>query len=161
MEGVAPIQSRRTAKPPEPRKSSPPRAPAHGEAVRFEIERVGERVEGAAPGIDRKHLRRLRSGRVPVETRIDLHGLHSADAREAVREALLRAAASGTRCALVIHGRGRHSQGDAVLKEALPAWLAEPPLGERVMAFASAVPADGGGGATYVLLRRRVVRNAG
>ena len=44
---------------------------------------------------------------------------------------------------------------------ALPRWLAEPPLGAWVMAFASATPADGGTGATYVLLRRGVVRSAG
>jgi len=161
MEGVVRIPSRSTAKPPLPPRPPLRCDPGEGEAVRFEITRVGERIEAAAPGIDRKHLRRLRDGRVPVEARVDLHGLRSADAREMVREALLRAAAAGRRCALVIHGRGRHSPGDAVLKEALPVWLAEPPLGERVMAFASAVPADGGSGATYVLLRRRVVRNAG
>jgi DNA-nicking Smr family endonuclease len=78
-----------------------------------------------------------------------------------VREALIGAAEAGLRCALVIHGRGQRSESGPVLKQALTRWLAEPPLGARVMAFASATPADGGAGATYVLLRRGVVRNAG
>jgi DNA-nicking Smr family endonuclease len=61
--------------------------------------------------------------------------------------------AEGGRCVLVIHGRGRHSEGEPVLKEALLEWLAEPPVASLVMAFASASGGDGGVGATYVLLR--------
>jgi DNA-nicking Smr family endonuclease len=55
---------------------------------------------------------------------------------------------------LVIHGRGRHSESEPVLKDALLEWLAQPPLGPLVLAFASATGGDGGVGATYVLLRR-------
>ena len=44
------------------------------------------------------------------------------------------------------------------LKRQLLEWLAEPPVGERVMAFASAPAAQGGPGATLVLLRRRRAR---
>jgi DNA-nicking Smr family endonuclease len=128
--------------------------------VQFEVTRAGERVEGGAPGIDRKHLRRLRSGAVPVDIRVDLHGLRGEGARKAVREALIAACEAGQRCALVIHGRGQRSESGPVLKQALPGWLAEPPLGARVMAFASATPEDGGTGATYVLLRRGAARNA-
>ncbi len=136
----------------------PPRAgkqlPHEREPVRFEGLRNAEKLEGRAPGIDRKLLRRLRKGAFEVELRIDLHGLLAAEARECVREALLEAFAAGRRCALVIHGRGLHSANQPVLKRTLPDWLAEPPLGERVMAFASAIPEHGGLGATYVLLRK-------
>jgi DNA-nicking Smr family endonuclease len=41
-----------------------------------------------------------------------------------------------------------------VLKRKLPEWLAEPPLGEKVLAFASAPSRQGGSGATRVLLRQ-------
>jgi DNA-nicking Smr family endonuclease len=130
------------------------RPSSESQPVQFEGLRNGERLEGRAPGIDRKLLRRLRAGAFEVELRIDLHGLLAAEARESVREALLGALAAGRRCALVIHGRGLHSADEPVLKRALPDWLAEPPLGERVMAFASATSEDGGLGATYVLLRK-------
>lgn len=54
---------------------------------------------------------------------------------------------------LVIHGRGTRSEAGAVLREALPRWLAEEPHGASVLGFAAA---DGhAGGASYVLLRRR------
>jgi DNA-nicking Smr family endonuclease len=158
MKGVKPLAGRDKRLPPadapSARRAEPPEQP-----VQFEVERVGERVEGRAPGIDRRHLSRLRSGEIRVDVRVDLHGLHGPEARERVREALIGAAEAELRCALVIHGRGHHSEVGPVLKRELLRWLAEPPLGRRVMAFASATPEDGGTGATYVLLRRDVVRN--
>ena len=125
---------------------------------RFEIERLGERTEGLAPGIDRKHLVRLRRGEVNVDHRVDLHGLAAADARRTLRAELERVRGSGLRCLLVIHGRGLHSEGAAVLREGVTEWLAAPPLADLVMAFASARPEHGGTGATYVLLRRMRAR---
>ncbi len=132
---------------------SAPRAP-DGEPVRFDVRRSGERITGAAPGFDAKRLRRLRRGEFPVDSTVDLHGLDRAGARAALREAFAEALAEGDRCVLVVHGRGLHSEGGAVLRDAFVAWLAEPPVGPRVLAFTSALPRDGGPGATYVLLRR-------
>ena len=120
----------------------------------FAVERLGERSEGLAPGIDRKHLLRLRRGEVPVELRVDLHGLAAADARRRLAAELARAQAAGLRCVLVVHGRGLHSEGPAVLREGVAEWLCAPPLAARVMAFASARPEHGGSGASNVLLRR-------
>ena len=120
----------------------------------FRVERLGERSEGLADGIDRRHLLRLRRGEVGVDTRIDLHGLRAADARRRLAAELERAQTAGQRCVLVVHGRGLHSEGAAVLREGVAEWLAAPPLAGRVMAFASARAEDGGTGATYVLLRR-------
>ena len=155
MQDVEPLAGRDRTHPPVP--PSVAERPPHErerEPVRFEGLRNAERLEGRAPGIDRKLLRRLRAGAYAVERRIDLHGLLAAEARETVHTALLEAAEAGQRCALVIHGRGLHSADEPVLKRSLPDWLAEAPLGERVMAFASAAPEHGGLGATYVLLRK-------
>ena len=120
----------------------------------FTVERLGERTEGLAAGIDRQHLLRLRRGEVPVDLRVDLHGLVAAEARRRLGAELERAQAAGLRCVLVIHGRGLHSEGSAVLREGVAEWLVAAPLAGRVMAFTSARPEDGGSGATYVLLRR-------
>ena len=54
----------------------------------FEIERLGEKVEGIAPGIDRALLRRLRSGEIRRDARIDLHGCDVVGARRKVHEAI-------------------------------------------------------------------------
>ena len=124
------------------------------EGAGFEIERRGEQITGLARGIDRKHLLRLRRGEWPSEIRIDLHGLRESEARRELLRALREAASAGVRCALVIHGRGLHSESGPVLRDAVFACLTAPPLAAQVMAFASALPRDGGPGASYVLLRR-------
>ncbi|HSJ96704.1 MAG TPA: Smr/MutS family protein [Myxococcota bacterium] len=115
-------------------------------------DRGGGRVDGAASGFDRRRLARLRRGDPPPDRELDLHGLRRDEARRRLRGELRDALAAGERCLLVIHGRGARSETGAVLRDALPAWLAEEPHGARVLAFASAD--DHAGGATYVLLRR-------
>ena len=119
----------------------------------FELDdRGGGRIEGWAPGFDRRRLRPLRRGELGCELELDLHGLRREEARRALRATLRRAIGTGLRCIRVVHGRGLRSAEEPVLRTALPEWLAEPPHGNAVLAFASAD--DRRGGATYVLLRR-------
>jgi len=117
------------------------------------IDRGGGRIDGAASGFDRQRLVRLRSGDPSPDRELDLHGLRREEARRVLRAELRAALAAGERCLLVIHGRGARSEAGAVLRDALPDWLAEEPHGSSVLAFAAA--GGHGGGATYVLLRRR------
>ncbi len=121
----------------------------------FRVERDGEHVRGLAQGVDKAHLDRLTKGRTEVDVDLDLHGLREGEARELVRATLREAYDDGDRCVRVVHGRGRHSELGAVLKDAFPGWLAEPPTDRIVMAFSTAQPGDGGTGASYVLLRRK------
>jgi DNA-nicking Smr family endonuclease len=122
------------------------------ERVRFSVERIGNRVAGLAPGADAEDLARLRAGEVPPDFIVDLHGFDELEARGMVRDTLRRARRSDLRCVKVIHGRGVGSGGDPVLKEALPGWLEEPPLGSWIAAFASSPSRHGGPGSTLVLL---------
>jgi DNA-nicking Smr family endonuclease len=162
MRDVQPIESRPVAPPPhQPRRAkrptgdrTPPLRP-----TRFEIEELGERIEGRVPGFDLRRLVQLKRGEIAPEATVDLHGALEADARLAVRDALRDARAAGIRCLLVIHGRGLHSPDGPVLKKALPLWLAEPPVGAWILAFASAPPSLGGPGATLVLLRKSLRRD--
>jgi DNA-nicking Smr family endonuclease len=155
VESVTPIEGPEKAQPPVAPKTVRRRKGAvPGEGGTFAIQRIGEQVEGKASGADDALLRKLRNGEFPPDARVDLHGLHIPAARRAVQETIQRVAAQSKRCVLVVHGRGRHSEGEPVLKEAFLEWLAEPPLSPRVLAFTSARGRDGGVGATYVLLRR-------
>lgn len=120
----------------------------------FERFDLGEEQAGLAPGIDKAQLTKLKGGHFPPEDRIDLHGLIADEARVRVRDFLKKAWREEMRCVLIVHGRGHHSQGEAVLRQELPAWLAQIGVGERIMAFSSAPPKDGGVGASYILLRR-------
>jgi DNA-nicking Smr family endonuclease len=155
MEGVQPLADRPAAPPrARPARRRPVRGAAPpAPAARFEIEEDGERVEGRLPGFDRREARRLARGEIAAELIVDLHGFPEAEARGALQDALRRARRAGLRAVRVIHGRGLRSPAGPVLKAALPGWLAEPPLGAWVLAFASAPPDQGGTGATLVLLR--------
>jgi DNA-nicking Smr family endonuclease len=154
---ISDVERRSESEPAIRPQPSRPRSARDSEDARvaFDIERAEERLSGLPCGGDRRALRRLERGEVRPERRIDLHGLTAGAARRAVRAALAAALASGQRCLLVIHGRGLHSDGDATLRESLPTWLTEAPHARDVLAFASALPRDGGAGACYVLLRRR------
>lgn len=127
-------------------------------------------VHGGAPGMDRRLQLRLKRGQIPIEARIDLHGMSREKAHVALNGFLARQEALGRRCVLVITGKSRpdwhrpawgaDEREIGVIRRALPGWLRDYPNKERVLAFTSAQPQDGGKGAWYVLLRRRRDRTA-
>ena len=108
---------------------------------------------GAATGLDKRSLARLRRGMLPIEGTIDLHGMTQAEAHAALHQFIAGSQQRGRRCVLVITGKGSHSEG--VLRSAVPHWLNLPATRSLVLAFAYATPAHGGAGALYVLLKRR------
>jgi DNA-nicking Smr family endonuclease len=123
--------------------------------ARFEVTDDGERVEGRRVDLPLDALRRLRRGLLPVDARIDLHGMGVKEARGQLELFLRTMRGRGERCALVIHGKGEHSpQGVGVLRGEIAAWLSQGTSSHHVAAFATAREHDGGEGAVYVLLRR-------
>lgn len=106
-------------------------------------------------GIDRASAERLKRGLRPIEARLDLHGLTQAEAHRQLVEFVEASYRCGTRCLLVITGRGLGPDGPGVLKSSVPRWLGEAGLRRRVLAIAQAQPQHGGAGAFYVLLRRQ------
>jgi len=106
--------------------------------------------QGDRAGIDGRTQRRLFRGDVPVDRRLDLHGLSAARAESRLTKFIETAANEGVRCVLVITGKGA-----GILRGYVPEWLKRPPLSGLVLALAEARPIDGGGGALYVLLRRK------
>jgi len=121
----------------------------------FDIADTDEYIEGLAPGIDRRLLKKLRKGDYALQGHVDLHGLSSDEAHAEVERFLDGARDAGKRCVLIVHGRGLNSkEGIPVLKERLKVWLTRGRIGRGVLAFTTARPADGGAGAVYVLLRR-------
>jgi DNA-nicking Smr family endonuclease len=121
---------------------------------RFEVMDDGRRVEGRRVDVPPDVVRKLRRGFFPIDARLDLHGLRAGEARTQLLAFLRDKRARGEKCVLVIHGRGEHSAGFAVLRGEIAAWLSQGPASEHVAAFATAHGEDGGEGATYVLLRR-------
>ena len=109
---------------------------------------------GDVVGVDRSLAERLRRGRLPIQSTLDLHGLTQSEAHAAVQGFVARAIDRGLRTVLIVTGKGRRD-GGGVLKAALPRWLNEAPLRPFVLALSEARPEHGGTGALYVLLKRR------
>jgi len=111
---------------------------------------TGEELIWRAPGLQERQFRKLRHGQFAIEAQIDLHGMKTGEAREAVDDFLIDAHRTGRRCVLIIHGKGLGSlHGKPVLKLKLHRWLRQR---ADVLGFCSARPVDGGTGAAYVLL---------
>ena len=103
-------------------------------------------------GIDRSSAKKIQQGKMPLEARLDLHGLSQLEARLRLQHFIATALQNGLRNILVITGKGRMGQG--VLRVNVPKWLSEPPLSYHVIAFGPSRPQDGGAGALYVRLKR-------
>jgi DNA-nicking Smr family endonuclease len=128
-------------------------------------------VPGQLAGLDRRSGEKLRKGQMPVEAKLDLHGMTQDSAHLAVMRFVEAQHAAGARCVLIVTGKGgkaadlfqpkaaagrfTFSAGRGVLKEALPRWLNEPRLRAHIIAAQPASRAHGGEGAMYVLLKRK------
>lgn len=113
-----------------------------------------EIAAGEYAGMDRRTADRFRRGQLPIEARLDLHGMYQDTAQDALTRFITDSAAMGRRNVLVITGRGSR-EGTGVLRERLPQWLNQPPCRAHVLAFTPARPQHGRDGAFYVLLRRK------
>ena len=110
-------------------------------------EMLSYRRPGLGPGV----VRKLREGRWSIQRQIDLHGLRTDEAREALGRFIRETHQLGLRCVRVVHGKGLGSPGRTpVLKSRVLRWLVQK---NEVMAFVQARPAEGGAGALVVLLR--------
>jgi DNA-nicking Smr family endonuclease len=108
---------------------------------------------------------------MPVDAKLDLHGMTQEQAHGAVARFVAAQQAAGARCVLIVTGKGGRRDdpfapkpaperftfgaGRGVLKDALPRWLNEPALRPHIVAVTPAQPGHGGAGAVYVLLRRK------
>jgi len=104
--------------------------------------------------LDTPTLDKLAKGRLPIEARVDLHGMTQNEAYSLLYTFLSRAHSRGARYVLVITGKGSSSGGDGVLRRMVPGWLSTPTFRPFVSSHDHAARGHGGGGALYVRLRR-------
>ena len=120
----------------------------------IDIERLLEtddRLSFRRTGVGPDALRNLRRGHWVTQAQLDLHGLRTDDARDAVAAFIAQCARDGLRCVRVIHGKGLGSRNrQPVLKEKVLRWMTQR---QEVIAFCEASPFAGGAGALLVLLK--------
>ncbi|AUG54667.1 Smr/MutS family protein [Thalassospira marina] len=115
---------------------------------------------GNTAGIDRSTADRFKKGRMPIEGRIDLHGMTQEVAHHALNAFIEKAWRNDKRCVLVITGKGSRADEygrTGLLRQRLPQWLSAPRLRPHILAVTQAQIGHGGAGAFYVLLKRRRV----
>lgn len=112
---------------------------------------------------DKRTAQRLKRGQIPIDARLDLHGMSQSEAYSNLHSFILSCVHQKHKCVLIITGKGRprhgntplHEQKQGILKTRTPQWLNEKQLKEHILRIEPAQPRDGGTGALYVLLRRK------
>ncbi|MGI4877744.1 MAG: Smr/MutS family protein [Janthinobacterium lividum] len=152
-----------------------PRAIAEAPPTRPEPPRrspAANRTAVDAATLDGGWDRKMRTGRLVPDLTVDLHGYTRDRAHALLERCIADAALSGARVLLVITGKGqRGDAGDGgggggggygggerprgVIRASLRDWLQGPQLRPFIAALRPAHPRHGGGGAWYVILRRR------
>ena len=102
--------------------------------------------------ISAKQWRSLRTGKIPINRVLDLHGLYVEQAREQVSTLLQKAHEHRWQCVQIIHGRGHSSNmAHPILKNHVNHWLRQHPY---VLAFHSCPNNMGGVGAVLILVKQ-------
>jgi DNA-nicking Smr family endonuclease len=130
------------SKGPSPRRPAPPPLPPP---------RPGATLDGTWD-------RRLGSGSVQPDRRVDLHGLNLDRAWQAIDLALERAIDSGERVVLLITGHHRPGEPPVrrgQIRAAIHDWLGASRHAGRIAAVRGAHSRHGGGGSLYIVLKRR------
>lgn len=102
--------------------------------------------------IDDPTVKKLAKGRLPIEARVDLHGMSQVQAYRTLSNFVEDSYRSSMRIVLVITGKGRISEG--ILRNAVPNWLKENELSTYVSGYRAAHISHGGSGALYVRIRK-------
>ena len=101
-------------------------------------------------GLNKSSMKHL-----PIEDSIDLHGMTGEEASDFLRSFLASSVSRKLRKVRIVHGKGLHSpDGKAVLRDIVYRELSQ---SKCVRAYQRTSPADGGGGAVWVILKNEMV----
>jgi DNA-nicking Smr family endonuclease len=148
---VRPLHGKHVAQPPQLRAPESPRPIASRPAPAPRPTAVPALPVTVAT-LDGSWDRRLRKGDIIPDRTIDLHGHTLAAAHNLLADIIERD--GGERVLLVVTGKGRADRPSRIRAE-LQYWLESSRLRSRIAALRAAHPRHGGGGAFYVILKRR------
>lgn len=109
--------------------------------------------EGDIHAMDKKTGQRFRNGEMPIEAVLDLHGYTLESGFDALVKFVYAQEKRGTRCLLLITGKGGFL-GRGVIRAEVPNWMNAPEIRSLILSYCQAKPKDGGEGAFYILLKR-------
>jgi len=103
-----------------------------------------------ADGVSSKEIKKLAQMRIQHE--LDLHGLTQNQAETALAQFFKQSLTNNIRYLSIVHGKGNHSGGKAVLKDFTFQWLTHGAFSSHILI--ATLSAQSGGGACHVLLRK-------
>ncbi len=106
-----------------------------------------QRDESIAP----RRLTRREIDSMSIDATLDLHGMSTMEAEIALDSFFARAWRADCRKVLIVHGKGLHSKNEPILANFVKLWLERQASAGR---SGKADRANGGGGATWVLMKR-------
>ena len=146
---------------PQPNPKLSPKPPTKKTTKRPEVIVSAPRAL-TSPTMDRRNFNRLQKGQMPIDARLDLHGMTVEQAKLRLKSFLLNAHARGDRVILVITGKGLRSGFDefnrpnrGVIREGLPQWVKDKEIAPMIVQITPAHRQHGGDGAFYLYLRRK------
>jgi len=101
-------------------------------------------------GVQKKIMQKLKRGRFQLGDQLDLHHMNTAMGSRVLLEFIADSQSRSLQCIRIIHGKGLRSGQEPRLKIMTRQLLRDHP---QVLAFTACKPADGGEGATDVLLK--------
>ena len=110
--------------------------------------------------LEKNTLKKIKKGRLKIESRLDLHGFTVEESKEKVFNFILRNYNSKKRLLLLITGKGQRLpvsegwRGTGKLKENVPLWLKSVQLSKYILWFDSANRENGGEGALMIYLKK-------
>ena len=155
---TSPLKGRRVVEIPEPPAlvvDKPDLIPAKTVPAQVAAPASAAKRQYVANSLEEPTRDKLSKGRLPIEGRVDLHGMTQDQAYSLLLHFLARTNARGIRYVLVITGKGNSKGGNGVLKRMVPAWLNTPPFRMLVSSYDHAARHHGGSGAIYIRLRWR------
>ena len=157
-----PVVEKKAPAPPKPKAPKKPQSEPE-KPPQTPVQKTEAVIQGRE--LDKATERKLSAGKMPIEARLDLHGMRQAEAHAALRRFLHASSSKDYRTVLIITGKGfardnneRSWEGASdrergVLRRMLPNWLEQPEFRGIVVGYTSAGPRHGGDGAFYVQLR--------
>lgn len=115
----------------------------------FTLNLASDLTHGDTTQMHKSQGRRFIRGQIPIDDRLDLHGMTQDKAHSTLNRFVIGAYDKGFRKIILVTGKGK-----GILQNAVPRWLNADALKPYILSFSYAQPQDGGHGALYVLLRR-------
>ena len=119
------------------------------EGINSTLNFINEKSNG---GFSNKDLKKLRSGKFTIQSKLDLHGYKLHDAEKIFYNFVIKSHQQGNRNLLIITGKGKDGEGK--IRKGLHTWINKNDLSKLVIFYTHASPKDGGCGAYYIRLRK-------